>query len=46
MNTWCAHHDPDVYEDPFTFNPSRFVTAEAKQRPDLPVMFGVGEYII
>ena len=40
---WCANHDPNVYEEPDSFNPSRFVTVPGKQKTQLPILFGIGK---
>lgn len=29
-NHWAIHLDPEVYPEPETFNPDRFITAEGK----------------
>ncbi|GFQ85644.1 cytochrome P450 18a1 [Trichonephila clavata] len=43
INFFTAHHDPEVYEEPEKFNPSRFIQVEGKRRPELPISFGVGK---
>lgn len=43
LNMWQAHHDPVTYENPEKFNPSRFLPTDGKQRPELPVLFGMGK---
>jgi 3-hydroxyphenylacetate 6-hydroxylase len=38
LNAWACNMDPEVYEDPQTFSPERFIT-----NPDLPIFtYGVG----
>ena len=29
-NSYCIGHNPDVYEDPFTVNPDRFLDDDGK----------------
>ncbi|GIX85857.1 cytochrome P450 18a1 [Caerostris extrusa] len=43
VNFYSAHNDPNIYEEPEKFNPSRFIQKEGKQRPDLPISFGIGK---
>lgn len=43
LDSWSAHFDPNVYEEPEKFNPSRFIAKEGIKRPDLPVLFGIGK---
>ncbi|KAG8176958.1 hypothetical protein JTE90_015424 [Oedothorax gibbosus] len=43
INTWSTHNDPDIYEDPETFNPSRFLDLNNSRKPELPITFGVGK---
>ncbi|KAG8176956.1 hypothetical protein JTE90_015422 [Oedothorax gibbosus] len=43
MNFYTAHTDPETHENPDTFDPSRFVSKEEKQREDLPISFGIGK---
>ncbi|GFY41615.1 cytochrome P450 2B11 [Trichonephila inaurata madagascariensis] len=43
MNFYSAHKDPDVFEDPLKFNPSRYIQTDGKRRPELPVTFGIGK---
>ncbi|KAJ3547606.1 hypothetical protein NM688_g5385 [Phlebia brevispora] len=46
-NIWAFLHDPEVYEDPFEFNPSRFIPQEGKPAaPDArEYCFGFGRRI-
>ncbi|GFU80177.1 cytochrome P450 2B11 [Trichonephila clavipes] len=43
MNFYSAHKDPEVFEDPLKFNPSRYIQTDGKRRPELPVTFGIGK---
>jgi len=43
LNIWQCNHDPQTYENPQVFNPSRFLTSPGKPRAELPVMFGAGK---
>ncbi|XP_015912945.2 cytochrome P450 2F3 isoform X2 [Parasteatoda tepidariorum] len=43
MNTWCCHSNPDVYEEPEKFKPTRFLPKEGKPKPEPPLTFGVGK---
>ncbi|RYC56893.1 hypothetical protein CHU98_g9309 [Xylaria longipes] len=38
MNTWAINHDPDEYEDPDTFDPSRFLKHPLGLKPTLNTM--------
>ncbi|XP_054711294.1 cytochrome P450 1A1-like [Uloborus diversus] len=40
-NYWAANHDPETYDEPDAFNPSRFLATPNKPRAELPVLFGV-----
>ncbi|GFU98168.1 cytochrome P450 1A1 [Trichonephila clavipes] len=42
LNFYSAHRDPETYEEPEKFNPSRFMQTEGKRREELPMTFGVG----
>lgn len=43
-NAWAMLHDPDIYKDPFTFNPDRFLpVSEGGAGEPIPVgQFGFG----
>jgi cytochrome P450 len=42
-NAWAMLHDPDVYKDPFTFNPDRFLVSEGGLGEPIPIgHFGFG----
>ncbi|CAL1263842.1 unnamed protein product [Larinioides sclopetarius] len=43
MNFYSTHYDPEVYEEPRKFNPSRYVETEGKKKPELPLTFGIGK---
>ena len=41
---YYVHHDPKFYEDPKTFNPSRFIDASGKFIYDERIIpFGIGK---
>lgn len=42
---WAAFHDPDLYQEPEKFDPTRFLPSDDEQKPksQLPVFFGVGK---
>lgn len=44
LNFWSAHNDPEMFEDPHIFNPSRYFFRENKGR--MPVLFGMGKSVI
>ncbi|KFM69288.1 Cytochrome P450 1A1, partial [Stegodyphus mimosarum] len=44
-NVWSSHHDFEIYEDPYKFDPTRFIAKGNKARPDLPILFGVGKRV-
>lgn len=44
LNFWSAHNDPEMFEDPHMFNPSRYFFRENKGR--MPVLFGMGKSVI
>ena len=40
---WTLHHDPEIYPDPYTFNPYRFTEEEKKKRDNCAYLpFGAG----
>ncbi|KAJ7102588.1 cytochrome P450 [Mycena belliarum] len=41
-NVWKFLHDPNVYTDPFTFNPDRFLGPNPPPRPEEVGVFGYG----
>ncbi|XP_054711505.1 cytochrome P450 2F3-like [Uloborus diversus] len=43
LNFWTANQDPDTYDNPHDFNPQRFLSKPGQQRPELPVLFGMGK---
>ncbi|KAF8764657.1 Cytochrome P450 18a1 like protein [Argiope bruennichi] len=43
MNFYSTHYDPEVFEEPTKFNPSRYIQTEGKRRPELPLTFGIGK---
>ncbi|XP_054711292.1 uncharacterized protein LOC129220883 [Uloborus diversus] len=43
INFWAVNHNPNTYEDPYEFKPSRFITVPGKPKPELPVIFGMGK---
>ncbi|EAU81927.1 O-methylsterigmatocystin oxidoreductase [Coprinopsis cinerea okayama7 len=48
VNQWAINHDPELYDDPMTFNPDRFIK-DGKLNPEVPdptnVAFGFGRRI-
>ena len=45
MSSWASHYDPDNFEDPYSFKPERWLTAdkEAKDRMNRAYFpFGLG----
>ncbi|XP_015921089.1 cytochrome P450 2F3 [Parasteatoda tepidariorum] len=42
INVWAAHHDPNEYEEPHKFNPSRYIPEKGKKKPEAPILFGTG----
>ncbi|KAI0632727.1 cytochrome P450 [Trametes polyzona] len=48
INQWKMLHDPDTYEDPFAFNPDRFLAKEGGKEPEYDprkIAFGFGRRI-
>ncbi|KAF8764663.1 cytochrome P450 2J1-like [Argiope bruennichi] len=43
QNFYSCHFDPDVYEEPEKFNPSRYIPVNGNRKPEAPIMFGVGK---
>ncbi|CAH1775797.1 unnamed protein product [Owenia fusiformis] len=44
VNFHAVHHDPDYWQDPYTFNPERFIGEDGKFKKDDHVMtFSVGK---
>ncbi|GBO37994.1 Cytochrome P450 1A1 [Araneus ventricosus] len=43
LNFYCVHNDPELYEEPEKFNPSRFIPVDGKRRKELPILFGAGK---
>ncbi|KAK0470764.1 cytochrome P450 [Armillaria novae-zelandiae] len=43
-NIWAMTHDPEVYKDPMTFNPERFLGPDPEQDPR-EISFGFGRRI-
>ncbi|CAL1263865.1 unnamed protein product [Larinioides sclopetarius] len=43
INFHSCKNDPEVYEKPEKFNPSRFIPTEEKRSAELPIVFGVGK---
>ncbi|GBM77227.1 Cytochrome P450 2J3 [Araneus ventricosus] len=43
LNFYSSHHDPEVYEEPEKFNPSRFIQTGGKRKEDSPILFGLGK---
>lgn len=42
-NFRSAHLDPGTFEDPQTFNPSRYISSIGKPKAESPVIFGMGK---
>ena len=44
-NLWAVHHDPEVWEEPFEFKPSRFLddNGDLQHKPEL-IPFSIGTY--
>lgn len=46
-NLWSVHRDPTVWEDPDTFNPTRFLDKEGTLvRKECLIPFGIGMLFI
>ncbi|GBN15740.1 Cytochrome P450 2J3 [Araneus ventricosus] len=43
QNFYSCHFDPEVYDEPGKFNPSRYISVNGKRKPEQPIMFGVGK---
>ncbi|GBN15741.1 Cytochrome P450 18a1 [Araneus ventricosus] len=43
QNFYSCHNDPEVYEKPEKFNPSRYIMADGKRKAEPPILFGVGK---
>lgn len=46
INQWSINHDPDMWKDPDTFNPQRFLTADGELNKDLAgsvLIFSMGK---
>lgn len=44
-NFRSAHLDPGTFEDPKTFNPSRYMSSPGKPKAESPVIFGMGKIV-
>ncbi|XP_071036360.1 cytochrome P450 2J1 [Parasteatoda tepidariorum] len=42
-NFWMAHMNPEDYEEPQKFNPSRFIVKDGKKKAELLPLFGIGK---
>ena len=38
--SYSVHHDPEIYPDPYTFNPDRFVTHPPSDKQFIPFSYG------
>lgn len=43
-NTWTVHHDPAYFEDPYTFDPSRWLGKVSPEMRARPMPFLKGQY--
>ncbi|KAF8764665.1 cytochrome P450 2J1-like [Argiope bruennichi] len=43
QNFYSSHIDPEVYEEPEKFNPSRYILTDGKRKAEPPIMFGIGK---
>lgn len=43
LNLYAANRNPNDFENPDEFNPSRYLPSGNKPRPDLPILFGIGK---
>ena len=42
---WAVHMNPDLWEDPEKFQPSRFINEDGKiQKPEYFMPFGIGKF--
>ncbi|KAF8960130.1 cytochrome P450 [Flammula alnicola] len=44
-NIWAIHHNPDIYPEPFTFNPDRFLVSNPEIDNHFNSLFGFGRRI-
>ncbi|XP_055942781.1 cytochrome P450 2J2-like [Argiope bruennichi] len=42
-NFYSCHNDPEVYEKPEKFDPSRYIPVDGKRKADPPILFGAGK---
>lgn len=46
-NLWSVHRDPTVWDDPDSFNPTRFLNDEGKLlRKECFIPFGIGKLLL
>lgn len=43
LNLYAANRNPNDFENPEEFIPSRYLSSENKPRADLPIIFGIGK---
>ena len=43
LNFSSANRDPETFEDPHSFKPSRYLSVEGKPKAESPVLFGMGK---